>query len=201
MVSDARQQWLLRLLIVGVEGGLAALAWGLGRLLSQPALEQFEWSFQGVAVGAGASLPLLGLFVLLMQSNRAPLLRIRQLLDEVLGALFGACSVLDLALISLLAGVGEEMLFRGVLQARLSTWLGLESGLAISSLVFGLLHAITPAYAMIATLFGLYLGGLLIATQNLLVPIVAHAVYDFLVLVYLLRRPQTPRGTLAPPSE
>ena len=36
-------------------------------------------------------------------------------------------------------------------------------------------------------LMGLLLGGLWIATGNLLVPIVAHAVYDFLALVWLVK--------------
>ena len=53
---------------------------------------------------------------------------------------------------------------------------------------------------MLAGLIGIYLGWLLAATDNLLVPIVAHAAYDFLALVYLLHRD---RGTLleAEPSD
>ena len=53
--------------------------------------------------------------------------------------------------------------------------------------MFGLLHPITRAYAVIAALLGAYLGGLWLAGGNLLTPIVAHALYDFVALVYLLR--------------
>jgi membrane protease YdiL (CAAX protease family) len=53
--------------------------------------------------------------------------------------------------------------------------------------LFGLLHFITPSYALFAGLTGLYLGGLWILTRNLLVPITAHGAYDFLALVYLTR--------------
>ena len=52
------------------------------------------------------------------------------------------------------------------------------------AILFGLLHAVNAAYAVLATLMGLYLGWLWMATGNLAVPIVAHAVYDFLALVF-----------------
>jgi membrane protease YdiL (CAAX protease family) len=60
---------------------------------------------------------------------------------------------------------------------------------ALASAVFGLLHAITPTYAILATVMGAYLGVVWIASGNLLAPIVAHALYDFVALVWLLRGP------------
>ena len=68
---------------------------------------------------------------------------------------------------------------------------GVWVGLAVASVLFGLAHAITVSYVLLAALMGLYLGWLWIATGNLLVPIMAHAGYDFLALVYLvkIRRP------------
>ena len=62
-------------------------------------------------------------------------------------------------------------------------WVGLIAG----GVLFGLAHCITPTYALLAGLIGLYLGWLWIATGNLLVPITTHAVYVFLALVYLIR--------------
>ena len=47
----------------------------------------------------------------------------------------------------------------------------------------------TPAYAVLATGIGLYLGGVLIATESLVVPIIIHALYDFAAFLVLLRRP------------
>jgi hypothetical protein len=92
-----------------------------------------------------------------------------------------------LALISVLAGFGEEMLFRGLLQSLFTQWLGFWFGVLIANLFFGLAHLITPAYAVIATLMGVYLGCLWVGSDNLLTPIVAHAVYDFLALVYVVK--------------
>ena len=56
-------------------------------------------------------------------------------------------------------------------------------GLAVASLLFGLLHPITPTYVAIAALLGAYLGAVWLATGNLLTVIVAHALYDFVALV------------------
>ena len=46
--------------------------------------------------------------------------------------------------------------------------------------------AVLLACAMIAALMGLYLGWIAIVSDNLLVPIIAHALYDFWALTYLI---------------
>ena len=115
------------------------------------------------------------------------------MLDDLIVPMFKNCTWVELAAISLLAGLGEELLFRGVFQAAMAEWTGdflphspagamVGDWIAIVgvAIVFGLLHAVNAAYAVLATLMGLYLGWLWMATGNLAVPIVAHAVYDFL---------------------
>jgi membrane protease YdiL (CAAX protease family) len=92
-----------------------------------------------------------------------------------------------MVLIALSAGVGEEMLFRGVLQTSLGAWLGWELGLAGSSLLFGLLHPISLPYINVMILVGLYLGGAFLLTGNLLSVMVTHAFFDFALMAYLLR--------------
>jgi hypothetical protein len=83
------------------------------------------------------------------------------------------------------------MLFRGVIQNAIADQfvdpVGVAAGWIAASLLFGLLHWVTLSYAVLATLIGLYLGGLWIVTGNLLVPAVVHALYDFWALVYLVR--------------
>ena len=73
----------------------------------------------------------------------------------------------------------------------LGEWFSPTVGLIGASLLFGLAHLLTTSYAVVTALAGLYLGGLFLATDNLLAPIVTHAVYDFLALVYLVRRHRT----------
>ncbi len=121
------------------------------------------------------------------------------MLDDLIVPMFQNCTWVELAAISLLAGLGEELLFRGVFQAAMAQWtgdflphspaaamVGDWIALVAVAILFGLLHAVNVAYAVLATLMGLYLGWLWMATGNLAVPIVAHAVYDFLALVYIL---------------
>ena len=103
----------------------------------------------------------------------------------------------QLGVISFLAGLGEEMLFRGLLQDGLAHWLGNSFGLGeaaglwlavgLASTLFGLLHWISPFYALVAGLIGAYLGWWRVQSGNLLGPIVAHALYDFVALVYLTK--------------
>ena len=76
-------------------------------------------------------------------------------------------------------------------------------GLLAASVLFGLAHPITPAYAVLAAMIGVYLGWLWLAfDKNLLVPITAHALYDFLALIYLVRtRGRRPDPTPSHPLE
>jgi hypothetical protein len=46
---------------------------------------------------------------------------------------------------------------------------------------------LTPTYAALATLIGLYMGVLLVVSGGILAPIVAHAAYDFVALWYLVK--------------
>jgi membrane protease YdiL (CAAX protease family) len=177
-------------LTIAFEASLAGVAWVVGWLVGQPPFAHFRWDGRDAALGVAATVPLLLVLLLLVHRPVGPFRRIRQFFEEVVRPLFGPCTRVELALIALAAGLGEEMLFRGVLQEALSSWLGPWAGLAVSSLLFGLLHPITAWYVVIAALFGVYLGGVYRACDNLLAVIITHALYDFLALVYLLRRPK-----------
>jgi len=107
---------------------------------------------------------------------------------------FAGCTLLELALISILAGVGEEALFRGFIQSTLAYWSSPWWALLLTSVLFGLGHLITPAYALLAGLLGLYLGALALVYDNLLLVMTVHGLYDFLALIYLTKRPQIAGG-------
>ena len=169
------------------EGGLVLLALGLGWWMTPRPQDRIVWSAEGWAIGLAATLPLLVTFVISRRLPLKPFQDLKKLVEELLVRLFDGCTLPQLAMISLLAGLGEELLFRGLLQPWLTEKAGLLIGLVSSSALFGLLHAITLTYAVLAALIGAYFGWLLIETDNLLPPIVAHALYDFLVLAYLTR--------------
>ncbi len=176
------------------EGSLAVLAVALGWLLDRSPLATFRLSFLDLGWGVFATLPPLGLLWLCMKAPWKPFTRIIQVLDETLIPLFRQCRLFELAVISLLAGLGEEMLFRSIVQGWIADKMGepygVGLGLAISAAIFGLLHSITPTYALLATGIGLYFGAIWLATGNLLVPITSHALYDFLALAYWLKMRQ-----------
>jgi uncharacterized protein len=173
------------------EAGLVLVAIGLGWLLKSPPLATFRFEGRPALLGIAATLPPLAVFWLCLKCPWRPLAEIARITDEMLVPLFRDCWVVELAVIAALAGIGEEMLFRGVIQSAAAAEIGGERGvwiaLLIASALFGLLHPITPAYAILAGLIGLYLGALWLASGNLLVPIVAHGVYDFLALAYLVK--------------
>ena len=166
----------------------AAIAWPFG----QPLLSDLHWSSADLLLGLAASLPLCALFWWMMQSSMKPLARIRSLLVGGLRPLFASWSLPQLGLLSALAGLAEEVLFRSVIQGTTAAYFGSAVGLVVASIVFGAAHLVTGTYGIIAGVIGAYLGLLWLLAENLLLPIVTHAAYDFVALVYLLRvwRPQ-----------
>jgi uncharacterized protein len=188
------------LLSIGFEASLGGLAWLLGWLIGQPPLDRFSFDGQAVLLGTVATLPMLLGFLACLRWSYGPMRNIRAFVDEALRPLLEPCTLLDLAVLSLVAGAGEEMLFRGVLQTACGHWLGVWPGLVVASLVFGLVHPINWLYIILAALCGAYLGVLYLASANLLAPVLTHALYDFVVLVYILRRPVSPADGPAQPG-
>jgi membrane protease YdiL (CAAX protease family) len=161
----------------------ALLAW----VFNLPLLADFDWELRDVAWAGGALLPLLVMFAWMLKTRWPALVQIRQFIEREALPILGKWSVWQLGVISLLAGLGEEALFRSVTQGGLSRALGTMPTLLIASAGFGLAHMITRAYAVLAGAVGLYLGSIWLLSGNLLVPILVHALYDFAALIYFCR--------------
>jgi len=82
-------------------------------------------------------------------------------------------------LFGFIAGIPEEILFRGALQPAI--------GWVLTSLVFGALHGVTPAYFVYATFAGVLLSGLATWTGGLWAPIAAHTTIDISMFLLLMR--------------
>ena len=176
-------------LTIALEGGLGLLALAVGWFLARPPLEQL--TVHAVAAGQGllGAVPLLAAAWWMFHWPIGPLRPMEKLVRDYVVPLFRNCTTWDLLLISAAAGIGEELLFRGVVQTGVVELSGsVMLGVIAGAVVFGLAHPITVTYVVLVGLIGIYLGWLQIATDNLLVPIVTHAAYDFFALVYLLRK-------------
>jgi uncharacterized protein len=188
--TPSRSRIVIRVAIL-FEGGLIVLAWLLGWLLGFPPLESFALSGRDAAWALLATLPVLAALWAAMRYPIGPLRELKLLMRRFVAPLFRDATAVDLALISLLAGLGEEMLFRGVVQMALASVIpgpaGVWLAIGVTSVLFGLGHYLSHAYFVYALLMSVYLGWLLVASGNLLVPILVHAIYDFVALNYLVR--------------
>ena len=169
------------------EAGLAPLSLFLGWLFGHSPLATLKWTASGALWGLVAAIPLFLVFLAILRWPIGPLARVKKFCETEVEPVLHDSSWSEIALISISAGVGEEMLFRGVLQASLSAWLGVPWGLGLASLLFGLLHPISVAYMVITGVLGLYLGVVWNVGGNLLTVMIAHALYDFAALAYILR--------------
>ena len=91
--------------------------------------------------------------------------------------------------LSVLAGVGEELLFRGALQGWLAWHLNDGVAIAAAAVLFGLVHYLSFTYFVIATGLGLVLGTVYWLTDSLLLVMVWHGVYDMIALYSLRQYP------------
>jgi len=169
--------------LIGGELLLGLLAFPLGHLFKINPLATAK-----AAMGFG---PLLAVSALLtlpaLLLHFASGSEIEDMLRESLEGIFGSDTakkqplvVIGISvLLSLSAGIGEELAFRGALQPILSQvtnnpWMGL----GISSFIFAALHAATPRYFLLALLLSVYLGVLQLRYANLFVPIMVHTLFD-----------------------
>ncbi|TWT74438.1 CAAX amino terminal protease self- immunity [Posidoniimonas polymericola] len=164
----------------------AAICWGLGLPLAEDLSPRHGWAWS-LAIGAATTAPMLTLLAVLERSRWRPLARLRRQTRRLISELLGRAGYGTIAAVSLAAGLGEEVLFRGALQPALATWLGPWPAVAVASVLFGLAHPLSRAYFVVATLLGLYLGVVTELTGELWPAIIAHAAYDFVALARLRR--------------
>ena len=103
--------------------------------------------------------------------------------------LFAVLSWPGIILLSCSAGIGEELLIRGILQTSLVNHLGSWAGVLIASLIFGIMHAMSLIYVVVTFLLGLVFGVLYILTDSLALIMMAHTVYDILAFAVIVKYP------------
>ena len=123
---------VITMFAVFFEGGLAPSSLFLGWWLGHNPLAQFAWSETDALWGVLAAVPMVLLFRPILRWPVGPLRQIKTFCEDEFIPLLAGSSWSDMALIALSAGVGEEMLFRGVLQSSLEAWLGIGWGLLVA---------------------------------------------------------------------
>jgi len=93
----------------------------------------------------------------------------------------------DMIYMFLFVGLGEELLFRGLLQIDLMKVFGVKGGLILASLMFAVMHLTWRSLPELGFVFiaGLILGFLYWKTKNLALPIIVHGVNNVMLVAVL----------------
>lgn len=91
--------------------------------------------------------------------------------------------------LSLLAGIGEELLFRVFLQTIVAEWLTPTVGILLVSIVFGAMHFLTATYMLVTMLIGVLLGVLYHLTGSAVLIMAMHFSYDVAAFTLLVKFP------------
>lgn len=157
---------------------LAALAWNAFRERGFPPFGDSILSSLVIGVAAAAVTVSLGL----LAYRVFPVFE--RLAEELAPQLLDGASRGGLVLVSIFSGVGEEMVFRGVLQE--------EFGLVAASIIFGVVHIgpdrrylLWTAWAVLA---GFLFGFLYEWTGGLIAPVAAHVLHNAATLLIWKRR-------------
>jgi uncharacterized protein len=178
-----------------LEAGLGLFALGIGLAVGHNPLADIRLGGAEVALGAVAAGPPL-LALLYMRRSRLPAIRrlteaARNMVREFLSPLTWPRVIL----IAAAAGFGEELLFRGLLQNLATLQFGGVPALVATSVIFAFLHFMSKAYVVFAFVFSLYLGVIYVVTGNILVPMLAHGIYDAVALwASAVKGPIAPRS-------
>ncbi len=162
----ATQTGLAVAALVGAQVAGVRLAWGS--------------PLRDVLLGALVAAALAAINLALIQHPAGVWRPLRATVDDVLIPTFVGVSRPQIVGISVAAGIGEELFFRGFLQPL--------AGIVAASLAFGAAHvagARMVTFGIWATGMGLVLGGLAVVTGGIVAPITAHACYDVLAFAYL----------------
>lgn len=173
--------------------GLFALVCGYATNV-WPAAKLWPVSPGTVALGAASAIPPLLIMLSVRRVQWPPLRNLTEMVDDRLVPLFRGLSIWELALLSFAAGWGEELLFRGLVQGEVADRTSILTGILAASLLFGLVHFLSPAYFVMAFCVSIYFGWLYWQFDSLWVPILGHAVYDFLMLWFLQRTDESAHG-------
>lgn len=168
-------------------GSLATYLHGSPFLHPEPWLDLSTTTSHAFSALLGFTLGLLAVAATLILVRKTSWART---LHEELRPFASGISTGGIVALAVFSALGEEMLFRSVLQPSTNLW--------IQALVFGVAHQLPGkarwTWALWATIMGLLFGALFQATGSLLGPLVAHATINGMNLKFLQNHQLAPRA-------
>ena len=185
-----------KFLILAIVSELALLALGVLLIWLFALQIPNEYSFEMILRGIWATGPIfafnLGVFFVLANPQRGK--KYREFLEDIIIPLCRNFNFISALIVSLAAGFCEEIFFRGVLNTLLAGWFGNLIGFGIGSFIFAYVHFLGRAVyywqlVLFYFLFGFYFSVLVWKYQSLYPAIVAHAFYNYLIILLVRYTP------------
>ncbi|CAM9548887.1 unnamed protein product [Ectocarpus sp. 8 AP-2014] len=171
---------------------LGFFAWLATPAIREQLRSSFVLSFPGIGLGAAGAVPMF-VYGLYLGTQNWPWLKRREQKaaadNEELNLFGGRRQVARVAVVSvplaMLVALCEECVYRGLVPLLLvaKTGLPVAAVVGISAVFCGARHAGTLGSAIDAAVLGVYVHCLLLSTRSILVPVVAHAVFDAILFV------------------
>lgn len=178
-----------RVLLMGLATiiGFPFLAWALVYFFIDEAaidylinFEKYKWTHLLVGLTWGGVFGIIGLVLINLPFMKKPTMKYEQLIESL------DLNVPLIIFLSISAGVGEELFFRGAVQPLLGIW--------VTSILFVAIHGyLNPMdwrifiYGLILTGF-IYSLGYLYEKQSFITASAAHSMYDFVLLLWYLNK-------------
>ena len=185
---------------VVVEGGLALGRPRFGLAVSRFAARAIRRrsarrSLVAVVRGLARHLPMLVVFWLLVNSKWPMLRQLREQVEWLIDEMFPTASIAAIRDGRDLGRCRRRTAVSRRAANEAGEWTTPIIGLLLTSFLFGLAHALSKLYFVFAIAVGAFLGWLALEYHDLVAPMVAHGLYDFVALVYLsknaMRREQS----------
>lgn len=166
-------------------GGAAIIGGGLVLTLHGKAVSPlFRWERRHVLTGIAAGALMTAATYLLYPVLGSAVPGLTGTTGELYGLFNTGWAPLRLALLPLIV-LGEELVWRGLVQGVAEQRLGRVAGVALTAFVYGAAHlpAAAPLLAGVAICCGLYWGALRALTGSLVPALIAHLIWDAAVMV------------------
>ena len=116
--------------------------------------------------------------------------QLNQFKKELIVPICAALDPLSAIIVSVLAGLGEELFFRGLIQYELDRNFGLFFSLIVTNVTFSIVHfgpSVARFYQVFLLYFltGIFLSYFVLMFGSLIPVIIVHSLYNFLAITYV----------------